>query len=28
MTYLTYLATTQHLWHYAWACECMFMASK
>ena len=23
---LTYLATTQHLWHHARVCECMFIA--
>ena len=26
MTYLTYLAITQHLWPYAWTCECVFIA--
>ena len=25
MIYLTYLAASQLLWHYEWACECMFM---
>ena len=25
MTYLTYLATSQHLWHCAWTCEWMIM---
>ena len=28
MTYLIYLAATQHLWHYKGTCECVFMASK
>ena len=26
MTYLTYLAATQHLWHFAWPCEYVFIA--
>ena len=28
MTYLAYLAASQHLWHYVWTCECMFMVFK
>ena len=24
----THLEVTQHLWHHAWACECMFMVSN
>ena len=28
MTFLTYLAASQHLWHHEWACECMSMALR
>jgi len=28
ITYFTYLAAPQHLWHHEWTCECMLMALK